>query len=294
MTDNNNSNSSPQARVQDVLLLPPLPAIACRLLKLVAREDCHIEELATLIEQDPGLTARIIGIANSAYFARRSEICSVADAIVRVLGLNLVRGIAIGIALSKPFDASACKSFQLDRYWYRAVQTANLAARLGTLSSLEQPLRDCLSLCGLLHNLGQLALVHVFPDRMARVFDAWARQPGEGLLALESKHLAMTEIDAGAILARRWQLPPSVTDVVAFRREPRRAGTTAPVVQLIAYCAEIASAWYQDPTAAAAPMAEAGAALADADAERFVQALEQIRAQDPETRAMAQSLARSA
>jgi HD-like signal output (HDOD) protein len=294
MTDNNHSYASPQARVQDVLLLPPLPAIACRLLKLVAREDCRIEELAALIEQDPGLTARIIGIANSAYFARRTEICSVADAIVRVLGLNLVRGIAIGIALSKPFDAGACAGFQIDRYWYRAMQTANLAASLGRMGRFEPSARDCLPLCGLLHNLGQLALVHVFPDRMARVFDNWARQPDLGLLALESRHLAMTEIDAGAILARRWQLPPTVTDVIAFRREPRRAGTTAPVVQLIGYCAEVASAWYQDPGAASAPMTEAGAAFADTDAGRFDQALEQIRAQDPETRAMALSLARSA
>lgn len=290
MTDNNNSNATPQARVQDLLLLPPLPAIACRLLDLVAREDCRIEELASLIEQDPGLTARIIGIANSAYFARRSEICSVADAIVRVLGLNLVRGIAIGIALSKPFDASACAGFQLDRYWYRAVQTANLAARLGAVGNLKRSARDCLFLCGLLHNLGQLALVHIFPDRMARVFENWAQQPEQGLLALESRLLATTEIETGTILARRWQLPATVTDVVAFRREPWRAGGTAPVVQLVAYCTEIAAAWFQDVTAAAPPMAEAGAAFLDADNDRFRRALEQIRAQDPETRAMAHSL----
>lgn len=290
MTDNSSSNSTPQARVQDLLLLPPLPAIAWRLLDLVAREDCRIEELASLIEQDPGLTARVIGIANSAYFGRRSEICSVADAIVRVLGLNLVRGIAIGIALSKPFDASVCVGFQLDRYWYRAVQTANLATRLGAVGNLERSVRDCLFLCGLLHNLGQLALVHIFPDRMARVFESWAQQPGQGLLALEARFLATTEIEAGAILARRWQLPATVTEVIAFRHEPWRAGATAPVVQLVAYCAEIAAVWFQDASAAAPPMIEAGTAFRDADQDRFHLALEQIRAQDPETRAMAQSL----
>lgn len=291
MTDSHQSTTSPQARVQDILLLPPLPAIAIKLLELVGREDTNIEELAGLIEQDPGLAARIIGIANSAYFARPTQICSVADAIVRVLGLNLVRGIAIGIALSKPFDASACADFQLDRYWYRAMQTASLAARFSPASNLEETARNCLFLCGLLHNLGQLVLVHAFPDRMARVFRHWRQQPGQSLLALESKHLAMNEIEAGSIIAHRWQLPGMVTDVIAHQRDPWRAGNASALVHLVAYCAELASAWYDDPEAVAPCPDEAGPALAGTTPERFEKLLLQARKHDPEIRALAHSLA---
>lgn len=290
MNDNDNPPGSPHTRVQDILSLPPLPAIACKLLDLVAREDCNIEELAALIEQDPGLAARIIGIANSAYFARPTEICSVSDAIIRVLGLNLVRGIAIGIALSKPFDASACPAFQLERYWYRAMQTASLAGRLGSLTALPATERSCLFLSGLLHNLGQLVLVHAFPDRMSRVFHAWLERQSESLLALESRYISMTEIEAGSIIAYRWQLPSVSTAVLEFRRDPWRAGGLAPLVHLVAYCAELASAWYDDPEAPVS-QAEAGSALADIDPARFDKAIAQVRAQEPQTRTLAQSLA---
>lgn len=290
MNDNDNPPGSPHTRVQDILSLPPLPAIACKLLDLVAREDCNIEELAALIEQDPGLAARIIGIANSAYFARPTEICSVSDAIIRVLGLNLVRGIAIGIALSKPFDASACPAFQLERYWYRAMQTASLAGRLGSLTALPATERSCLFLSGLLHNLGQLVLVHAFPDRMSRVFHAWLERQSESLLALESRYISMTEIEAGSIIAYRWQLPSVSTAVLEFRRDPWRAGGLAPLVHLVAYCAEMASAWYDDPEAPVS-QAEAGSALADIDPARFDKAIAQVRAQEPQTRTLAQSLA---
>lgn len=293
MIDNDEQPTSPYARVQDILLLPPLPAIACKLLELVGREDCDISALSALIEQDPGLAARIVGIANSAYFARRTPICSVSEAIVRVLGLNLVRGIAIGIALSKPFDASVCPAFQLDRYWYHAIQTADLASYLAPLARLGDSERDCLFLCGLLHNLGQMVLVHAFPYRMNRVFQLWAEQPALGLLSLQTQHIAMTEIEAGTVIARHWQLPANVADVIEFRRDPSRAGAATPLVQLIAYCAKYARALYDDPNAAPPSPATIGSALAGIESERLEKTLRQVYAQDAQTRALAQSLASS-
>lgn len=293
MTDTPPEYPPPHTRVQDILLLPPLPAIACQLLGLVGREDCDIETLSHLIEQDPGLAARIIGIANSAYFARRTPVCCVAEAIVRVLGLNLVRGIAIGIALSKPFDASACPAFQLDRYWYRAIQTANLADALAPLAHLGDNERDCLFICGLLHNLGQIVLVHAFPDRMNRVFQLWAEQPASGLLKLQTQHVAMTEVEAGILIARHWQLPAHVADVIAFRRDPMRAGAAAPLVRLIAYCAAYASALYEDPAAPMPPLDTLGAALTGIEAKRVENALRHACAEDAQTRTLAQSLTAS-
>lgn len=291
MADDYNSPPPPQLCVQDLLVLPPLPAVAYRLLELVGQNETNIDDLAKLIEQDPGLAARIVGIANSAYYARPTQICSVAEAIVRVLGLNLVRGIAIGIALSKTFDADICAHFQLERYWYRAMQTASLAARLAPVSKLDEPARNCLFLCGLLHNLGQLVLVHSFPDRMSQVFKQWAQTPGQSLLALQSKYLAMNEIEAGSIIAQRWHLPGVIAEVMAFRRDPRRAGDAAALVQLVAYCSEVASLWYTDPAAAIEPLSAAGPALAGLDPERSEKLLQQARSQESEIRTLAQSLA---
>ncbi|MFN2309043.1 MAG: HDOD domain-containing protein [Gammaproteobacteria bacterium] len=289
MTDRDDQPGSPHARVQELLQLPPIPGVACKLLDMVAREDCKIDDLADLIEQDPGLAARIIGIANSAYFARPTEVCCVAEAIIRILGLNLVRGIAIGIALSKPFDTSACPDFQLERYWYRAMQTANLADRLGTLTALPATERSCLFISGLLHNLGQLILVHVFPDRMGRVLQKWPEHRAEGLRSLEAKYLSLTEIEAGCIVAHRWHLPRIPRAVMEFRHDPWRAGELAPLVHLVAYCAELASAWYDDPAASADP-GEAGGLLAGVDRARFDKFIEQVRAQDAQTRSLAHSL----
>ncbi|HSH30418.1 MAG TPA: HDOD domain-containing protein [Thiohalobacter sp.] len=234
------------SRLQEILHLPPLPAVAYQLLKEMAGEDVDFKRLTELIEQDPGLAARIVGIANSAYFARQREIYRVEDAITRVLGLNLVRGLAIGIALSKPFDVSACPAFELNRYWYRAFVSAQLSNAVGPHLELETDLRECLFLAGLVHNLGQLVLVHAFPSRMADVFRRKQADPGQSLLALESQVLAMTEMQAGTVIGKRWKLPRCVTHTIQYRQEPNLAGRYEPAVHTVAVCSRAAESLYDD------------------------------------------------
>ena len=240
-------NDPQHSQLQEILHLPPLPAVATQLLKEVADEDVDIGHLAELIEQDPGLAARIVGIANSAYFARQREIHRVGDAITRVLGLNLVRGLAIGIALSKPFDVNACPEFELSRYWYRAFVSAQLSNAVGPHLDLEPDLRECLFLAGLVHNLGQLVLVHAFPSRMADVFHQKQADPEQSLLTLESRALAMTELQAGTVIAKRWKLPRCVTHTIQYRLEPNLAGRYEPAVQAVAVCSHVAEQLYDDP-----------------------------------------------
>lgn len=281
------------ARLQDILSLPPLPAIAQRLLALLSDDECDMHSLASLIEQDPGMAARIIGIANSAYFARPTPVCTISEAIVRVLGLNLVRGIAIGLALSKPFDLSTCSNFQLERFWYRAMQTATLAGRLAPASRLTDNEQSCLFLAGLLHNLGQLVLVHAFPDRMQRIFSEWAANPNLSLRSLQKEAFSLTESDAGSLVAQHWHLPDCIVTSIAFQATPLMAGEAAPMVRLVAYCAQLANQLYDDPEARPSPLQTAEIAITGLDTARLDALIDQIRAQDPALRALARDLAQA-
>ncbi len=129
------------------------------------------------------------------------------------------------------------------------------------------------------------------PDRMGRVFRDWAAAPERGLLTLENEQLAMTEIEAGTILARRWRLPGAVTDVIEFRREPWLAGASAPLVELVAYCVRLATALYNDADAQTDAVAAAGAPPGGWDTIDIDTAVAQVRAQDAQTRAFARTLA---
>ena len=286
-----NSAKAAHSTIQSLQQLPPLSAVATRLLEEATREDADLHRLARLIEQDPGLAARIIGLANSAYFQRHNEVCTVADAIIRVLGLNLVRSLALGIALSRPFDARQCPEFDVDRYWYHAMTTATLASRLAAHLRVEHAQLDCLFLAGLLQTLGRFALVHLFPERMSQVFHAWEVQPDADLLELETQALATNEIEGGAIIANKWHLPESITDTISYRNEPQRSQHFTAVVELINFCSGLADQLFERPDVAPQPPAGKPAALVIADS-TLAETLQRMVDDDPQMRALAISIAK--
>lgn len=211
-----------QAKEQVLKLqhLPPLSTTATRLLVLLSEEELALNKLVEVINQDPGLTARILGLANSAYFGQQRPVLKVEDAIIRVLGLNMVKSLAFSIAVSGVFDISGCHNFDLKRYWRDALSIAILARQLCTKSvAAEQSDPDVVYLAGLLMNIGVLVLVHVFPEEYNRVLLNSRKQGSDvDILTLETEFIGINHCEAGAWLAHRWHLPDLIVAVIARNR----------------------------------------------------------------------------
>ncbi len=210
--------SATQAKQQILMLkqLPPLSATAARLLEILSDDNCSLTELARVIGQDPAVTARILGVANSAYFGQVTPIHTVEEAIIRVLGLNMVKSLAFSIALSGVFDTTRCQGFDLEDYWFRSLATALLSRELCRhVVASEQPDLDSVYLAGLLFDIGTLVLVHLFPGDFSKVVAqlrlAMPRDPHQ----LETELVGISSREAGAWLTDRWHLPPVVVKVVA-------------------------------------------------------------------------------
>lgn len=194
--------------------LPPLSATASRLLELLRDEKLPLGKLARVIGQDPGIAARIFGVANSAYFGQTTPIHSVEDAVIRVLGLNMVKSLAFSIAISRVFETSRCRGFDLENYWYHSLATAILARLIcNRMVVARPPDPDGVYLAGLLYDIGILVLAHLFPAEYAQVL-------GEGdgshreLSLREEALVGISSRTAGAWLVDRWHLPEMVVRVV--------------------------------------------------------------------------------
>lgn len=230
-------------RVHDLSALPPLPALAQAILSELTGDDVRIDRLAAAIERDPGLTARIVGMANSAFFGFSDRIYSVSDAIVKVLGLNMVRSLAFGIVLSAPLRTDACPGFRLDDYWCTAMMSASLARRLAPyVNGADAELRENAYLCGLLHNLGLLVLAHCFPRPLSVALHKAALR-GEPLSARDQlQACGLTQTRAGAILGRRWHIPEAVVVVIEHYPDSHYRGLHWHQALLAGLCAHLAGA----------------------------------------------------
>ena len=201
--------------ILEIKHLPPLSITTSRLLAAVGNPDIEIEDLADIINQDPGLMARIIGLANAAYFGQTRPITTVKDAIIRVLGINMVKSLALSISVSGVFQANSCSGFNTKDYWFNAIGCATMSRMMALrIPAEERPDPDKVYLCGLLHNLGCLVLAHVFPCKLSYVLAIKEKDPHTDLEALQREYLGVDWVSAGEWLANRWHLPDFVGEAM--------------------------------------------------------------------------------
>ncbi|HEC15563.1 MAG TPA: HDOD domain-containing protein [Sedimenticola sp.] len=202
-------------KILEVKHLPPLSVTANRLLEVTANPDAEIDEIAGIIGRDPGLSARILGLANAAYFASAQPVTTVREAIIRVLGLNMVKSLALSMAMCGSFKTGDCKAFDLEDYWRHALGCAVLSRMLALKAKPEPgPDPDSLYLCGLMHNLGLLVLAYVFPAPLSAALAEAKEAPDADVLMLEREHIGIDHIEAGEWLSHRWHLPEIVVHAI--------------------------------------------------------------------------------
>lgn len=202
--------------------LPPLPASAEKILSCFGDEFIDANEVTAIVEDDPGICARLLGLANSAYFGLAEPVNRVDEAVSRVLGVETVRSLVLAMAIQQSFNRQGCPSFDAQRFWMRSLLTAECCKRIAQADPDSSPaIRDLAYATGLCHNLGLMALVHLEPKAANGVLAAHAdADDGTTLVelftdALDTDHRRMT-----AVISRSWSLPQPMTAAYECRANP--------------------------------------------------------------------------
>jgi HD-like signal output (HDOD) protein len=163
----------------------------------------------------------------------------VRDAITLVLGTNNVFSIALSVVLAGPFKANKCPGFHLELYWAEALKTAILAQSLAQHVTNRGPdMEKKAYLCGLLHNIGLLVLAHAFPGKISQVFSIEASEPDRDIAEVEDRLIGIDRRHAGAILARKWNLPKELFAVIEHQHDPSYRGEHWRLALLVGTCAK--------------------------------------------------------
>ncbi len=202
-------------KLQKLYRLPPMPALALRILRLTTNADATARELAELIEFDPSLTAQIMRYARSALFNYPGQVNSVQEAVTRVLGFDRVAHIALGIASVRAFDVPRQGILGMDNFWRHSLYCAFLCQIIAPQCKADKGLAY---LCGLLHNFGLLLVGHLFPSEFNELNNLRDANPEASMQSLEQQVfgqggdevLAVGHGAIGGILHKLWQLPDPV------------------------------------------------------------------------------------
>lgn len=220
-------------RLENVDKLPAMPRVAEEILQVGANPYANASDLASVIEQDPSLTAQLIRCANSPFYGYRGKVDSIRDVIARVLGYDMVIDIALGIAVGRALRNPAYGPLGLTAYWRHATYCAALTQTLGAqIGAVTRPRQGMTYLGGLLHNFGILLLGHLWPDEFRVLNNAVAKHPAEPVPALETRLLGVTHAELGVWLMEAWDMPGELVTVVREHHNPEYDGPDSVYVWL--------------------------------------------------------------
>jgi len=194
--------------VQEIAELRPLPAVAMRVLKIAESEHFSAHELAQAIGTDAALTAKMLRLANSAYYGFPRRISTVRDAVV-LLGFRAVRSATLATCVIETMPRGAHID---DRaFWHFSITVAMLAE---VLARSERRHTDEAYTAGVLHNIGRLALDQHRPDMLRRAV-MLSQLEDMPLPDAQRALLGFTDAQVGGALALHWNFPAELAEAVA-------------------------------------------------------------------------------
>ena len=220
--------------VRNLNSLPALPVIAQKLLALKLDSEEGEKQMMLLIAQDPMISAKIIGLANSPLLGATRKIATVKDSAL-LLGLTRVKSVATGIAVMSLVNKPIGR-FDPQELWLHnmAVAFAMLPV-VRAMPAKNRPQDDQIFLAGMLHDIGYLALAHLDTQRSDDLHTRFVIEPDRLAIEVERELSDMTHDELGAELAKHWNLPNEIVAVMRYHHTPDAEGAAEgqPLVRIV-------------------------------------------------------------
>ncbi len=233
----NSSNAHVDLRqaIKKLDVLPAMPVIAQRLLALKLDTEEGERMLLVLIEEDPQISAKILGLANSAMIGASRHITTVRNAAM-LLGLKRVQSVATGIAIMSLMSKVPAGKFNPQDLWLHCIGIA--FAMLGVARFMPEKMRpsdDQIFLGGMLHDIGYLVLAYLDPKLSDKLHTRLAAETDRPALEVERENLEICHDELGAELVRHWHLPEEIIAVLRYHHSPDAAGAAVgqPLVRMV-------------------------------------------------------------
>ncbi|HBA87540.1 MAG TPA: HD family phosphohydrolase [Geobacter sp.] len=206
--------------VEDVSTIHSLPLFYSQLSEAIDHPRSSIGDIAKIISEDQGLTARILKLANSPLFGYFSKIDTITQA-VTIIGVLQVRDLALALSVMDVFKGIPEDLVNMEQFWKHSIATG-LASRVLATSQREANL-ERFFVAGILHDIGRLVMYVRVPDLCLELLEQ-CRATGTLLHRAEREKFSFDHADVGGALLKRWKIPPRVAEPVGSHHHCSRGG----------------------------------------------------------------------
>jgi putative nucleotidyltransferase with HDIG domain len=201
--------------------VPVRPQAHEKVLETLANPDTSVDQLAAQINQDVGLTAHVLKMANSVVFSPGGNVSSTTQA-VSIIGTMQLRGLVDTAWLFQMVDKmDQIKGFDPKSECEHALEVAMASLQLGEETQAAEELREAAFSAGLLHDVGKILMAVNAPEVFTSVTEAMEKR-GLPRWQMEKEMLGFNHANIGGSLLQNWGMSPSIVNAVRWHHEPER------------------------------------------------------------------------
>jgi len=205
-------------KVSKVRDIPTLSVVLGSVLKALREDATPRHKIAELLKRDQILTARILRMVNSGFYARSVEITDVKRAL-HFLGDHTVTALVMGTSAFSDEDYAASSWFDVQDFWLHCLATAVATEFLAVRLSNPNP-EECFT-CGLLHDLGKMALFRADKETLEEIVNKCRSEEISFLKAEQELGLPGHHV-VGERMAQQWSLPLVVRKTIRYHHKDVR------------------------------------------------------------------------
>ncbi|MCP4672110.1 MAG: HDOD domain-containing protein, partial [Desulfobacula sp.] len=216
--------------------LKPIPQTALKILRMFQTGQHDITQITHELARDQVLSGQTLKLCNSALFAGLVKFESLKDAVL-LLGENMLLKTVITAAVNEYFAQTGTSGYSLCKggLFFHAIGVATLSEKIA--EKIKSSSIKSSYTAGLLHDIGKVILDQYIADRAPNFFRQLS-QENEDSISAEKKILGITHCAAGAFLAKKWNFPEGLSQIIQFHHAPEKTKENIELTHIV-YLANI-------------------------------------------------------
>ena len=220
--------------VQGIRTVVSLPSIYMRLTKVINQRISSAKDIGKIVSDDPGLTARLLRVVNSAYFGFPQKIETVSHA-VTIIGTQQLVDLALATSVIKVFKKIPQDIVDMESFWKHSLACGVFARVLA--GQRRETNVERYFVAGLLHDIGEVIILTKNSEQARQALDR-CKKSGELLHEVEEKIMGYNHAEVGFALLKTWNLSSGLQEAVGYHHHPQQA-TKSPLEAASVHVAEI-------------------------------------------------------
>jgi HD-like signal output (HDOD) protein len=205
--------TDPKAKLKKILNgyeLPSFPAVVMQILQKIRSPYSSITSIAESLSLDPGISIKVLGIANSAAFSPSKRVENLTQAIALV-GISQLESMVLGVGVAKGLPKQSCQWHDPGEFWLASAKRAVLASDLARILCPAKE-GECFT-AAFLQDMALPFLACHRSEEYDPIFKRWHLEGGD-LAAIEREHLAWDHTEVASWICSEWGLPENIAAAI--------------------------------------------------------------------------------